>query len=332
MHLRVAALLCLMVFGISVRSKAIAQEPAKISTYQTWVTSLAFVPGKPWLATSGGQSLQFRPGEVQLWSLENGELLRSFPGHTANVWTVAVSPNGKWIASGGYNGRVLVHEVETGAQVAAFDKPKGWVRTVCFAPDSSTLVAGAEDGSLQFWKTEGGFAELKTVKAHDAAVYQVAFSADGNTLGTASVDKTSKLWDWRADKEKAKLATHTDAVWTIAFSSAGLVATAGADRKIKLWNLDGAEQATLEGHRDWVSSVAFSGDGSMLASASHDKTLRIWNVAQRKEIASLGPWNQTLWTVAFAPQGNVVAAGSHGDSLRLWEMAFPKPLFAPEVK
>lgn len=308
-----------------------AQDAPKIGGYQTWVTSLAFIPGKPMLATAGGQSLQFRPGEVNLWSLENGALIRSFPGHTANVWSVAVSPNGKWIASGAYNGRVIVHDLETGSQLAAFDKPKGWVRTVAFSPDSATLVAGAEDGSLVFWKTEG-FAELKTVKAHDAAVYQVTYSPDGKWLGTASVDKTAKLWDAASDVETAKLATHTDAVWTIAISSNGVVATAGADRKIKLWNLEGAEQATLEGHKDWVSSVAFSMDGSMLASASHDKSLRVWSVPARKEIATLGPWTQTIWAAAFSPQSNIVAGGSHGDSVRLWEMAFPKPLFAPEPK
>ena len=125
------------------------------------------------------------------------------------------------------------------------------------------------------------------MKAHEQAVYQVAFSTDGSTLATASTDKTAKLWNWQEakPKEKAKLAGHGDAVWAVTFAKDGRIATASADRTIKVWDAAGKELTTLRGHKDWVSNIAFSPDGKTLASTSHDRTMRMWNLELAMKLA-----------------------------------------------
>ncbi|MBI2478299.1 MAG: hypothetical protein HYV60_06550, partial [Planctomycetia bacterium] len=115
--------------------------------------------------------------------------------------------------------------------------------------------------------------------AHEAAIYQVAFSADGNTLATASTDKTVKLWDWQSGKENAKLEGHEDAVWSVAFGG-NMIATGGADRQLRLYEPNGKLLATLPGHTDWISSVAFSPDAKTIATSSLDRSIRTWNVEQ----------------------------------------------------
>jgi len=98
---------------------------------------------------------------------------------------------------------------------------------------------------------------------------------------------------------------------------------------IFLWNAEGKEQATLEGHKDWVTDIAFSSDGSTLASCSQDRTAKLWDVKEKKEIISFGPHASTCWCVAFTPDASVLAVGTHSSGVRLWKYAkaelFPAP-------
>jgi WD40 repeat protein len=116
-------------------------------------------------------------------------------------------------------------------------------------------------------------------------------------------------------------------VWAVAWSKDGSLATAGADRKIKLWNAEGKEEATLEGHKDWITDIAFSPDGAALASSSHDRTARLWDVKEKRESASLGPHSSTCWCVAYSPDGARLAVGTHNAGVRLWDLTSKAEVF-----
>lgn len=309
-----------------------AQEPPAIAKHGRWVTDLAFSGDGSVLATVGGESLQYRPGDVKLWDPKTGALTASLEGgHDTNVWAVAVSNDGKALITTGYNGKIVVWNVAEKKPQATLEK-KGWCRGVALSPDGSKFATAHEDGNITIWETAGA-KESKTIKAHEAAVYDLEFAADNNTLATCSTDKFAKLWDTNAGTEKAKM-EHGDAVWAVSWSKDGnLLATCGADRKIKLWNNAGADQGTLEGHKDWVSDVAISPDATTVASCSHDRTVKLWSVAEKKETASLGPYKLSVWAVAFSPDGTILATGAH-DGLKLWNVAskmevFPAPAEAP---
>ena len=308
---------------------ALTQEPPTLAKQNRWVTSAAFIEGGAMLVTGGGESLLYRAGEVKIWDVKTGAQVANLEGQPTIVWSVAASPDGKTLITSGYDGKIIVWNVAEKKPQQTIEK-KGWIRRVALSPDGKNFAAAMEDGNVILFETAGP-KELKTFKAHEAAVYDVAFSPDGAMLATSSTDKLAKLWDWKAETpaEKAKLEGHGDAVWAVVWSKDGSLATASADRKIKLWNAEGKEQATLEGHKDWVSDVAFSADGSTLASCSHDRTARLWDVKEKKEIISFGPHTSTCWCVAFSPDASVLAVGTHGSGVRLWKYAkaelFPAP-------
>ncbi|HZN32976.1 MAG TPA: WD40 repeat domain-containing protein [Pirellulaceae bacterium] len=312
---------------------AAAQEPPTLAKQNRWVTSAAFVEGGARLVSGGGESLLYRAGDLKIWDAKSGALAASLEGQPTVVWSVAASADGKTLITSGYDGKIILWNVAEKKPQQTIEK-KGWIRRVALSPDGKHFAAAGEDGSVILFETDGG-KEKKTFKAHDSAVYDVAFSPDGAVLATCSTDKLAKLWDWNAETpaEKAKLEGHGDAVWSIAWAKDGSLATASADRKIKLWNAEGKEQATLDGHKDWISSVTFSPDGNTLASCSHDRTVRLWDVKEKKETASLGPHGSTCWSVAFSPDGALLAVGTHGQGVRLWNLGSKAEVFpAPAEK
>lgn len=311
-------------------SAASAQEPPTLAKHARWVTSLAFTADGNQLVTGGGESLLYRAGDVKIWNPKDGALIASLDGQPTIVWSVALSADGQKLITSGYDGKIIVWNVAEKKPLHTIEK-KGWIRTLALSPDGTKLAAGQEDGNVVLFELAAeGPKELKVVKVHDAAVYDLAFSPDGATLATCSTDKLAKLWDWNAGTEKAKMEGHGDAVWAVSFAKDGSLATCGADRKIKLWDAAGKETGTLEGHKDWVSDLAFSPDGATLASASHDRTVKLWGVAAKAETGSFGPHKSTCWAVAFSPDGAVVAVGTHNEGVRLWNLSskaevFPAP-------
>jgi WD40 repeat protein len=117
---------------------------------------------------------------------------------------------------------------------------------------------------------------------HTAPVMRVAFSPDGTTLASVSIDKTVRLWNVASRQPIGPpMIGHTNAVFGVAFSRDGLtMASAGLDVTVQLWDVPSRQPLgpPLIGHPDSVSVVAFSPDGTTLASGGSDKTVRLWDI------------------------------------------------------
>ena len=317
-HLAIGLVMLAALLSLVARP-ALADEPASLATSRNWVTALAFSPDGNTLATVGGQTLLYRPGEAKLWDVATGKEKAKLDGHQSTVWAVAFSPTARpWPPV------ATTACLSSGTWKAVRKRPRCshtsiGSRCLVFSPDGKLLATAGEDMTAKLLDPNTG-AEIKALAGHSGSVTGIAFSPDSATVATSSGDKTAQLWDVAAGTSKAKLEGHADGVTSVAFSPDGkTLATGSTDRTVKLWDVATAkEAATLAGHKNWVTSVRFSPDGKVLASGSHDHSTKLWNVDSRQEMGTLGGLEGTVWSVAFAPNGQTLAVGGQGEGAATW--------------
>jgi WD40 repeat protein len=161
---------------------------------------------------------------------------------------------------------------------------------------------------------------LQTLTGHSNWVWSVAYSPDGQTLASGSLDNTIKLWNVNTGNLLQTLKGHSELVNSVAYSPDGqTVASGSLDKTIKLWNINtGNLLQTLEGYY----IVAYSPDGQTLAlaSGSDDKTIKLWDVNTGNLLQTLKGHSELVNSVAYSPDGQTLASGNNDKTIKLWNV------------
>jgi len=238
------------------------------------------------------------------------------------VSSVAFSPDGHRIVSGGQGDGIMVWDADTGQKTLTFGEE---ATTVSFSPDGKRIVSGSTDGTLMIWDAQTGQESL-TLEGHSSYVLSVSFSPDGKRIVSGSDDKTLKVWDAQTGQKTHTLEGHSEVVNSVSFSPDGKRIVSGSDDKtLKVWDaLTGQETLTLKGHSDDVDSVSFSPDGKRIVSGSHDKTLKVWDALTGQETLTFKGHTDFVSSVSFSPDGKRIASSSanwetNSGLIRVWD-------------
>lgn len=263
-----------------------AEEQPTPPKHKRTVSALAYSPDGKLLVSGGGNEF-FSAGndyrklaEVHVWDVASRKAKGLLEGHTDKVYAVAVSPDGKTIATGAADQTIRLWDVATMKERAALKGHADAVGGVVFAPDGKTLVSAGLDGTIRFWDPATGEARAKIDGTGDE-ILCLAISPDGSLLAAGGGDWTAGLWDFATKKSLGRLEGHRGTVYAVAFSPDGkTLATGSGDETVKVWNVaKRAERVTLRGHVSGITAVLFSRDGASLVSAGREDEVKVWKVA-----------------------------------------------------
>jgi WD40 repeat protein len=296
-----------------------------------WV---AFTPDGKILHTGDG-----RGGSLQ-WDLTTGQECTPFRGHRLPIYALALTPDGKRLASGGGHdngeGELKVWDVTTGREHPLQADVRQLIFSVAFSPDGKILAAGSHDGTTRLWDWRTG-KELPGPPKAIGGINAVAFTPDGKTLAAGRrwfLDKTQtwalrdvQLWDLENNCELKVLTGHLNGVTRLAISPDGTrLASGTVSGQVKVWELPGGRELHTMQHRERFNAVAFSPDGKRLATGSSEPqgkqypgVVTLWDTESGEEILSLRGPTRPISTVAFSPDGRLLAVAAHDGSLRLYD-------------
>jgi WD40 repeat protein len=258
-----------------------------IQASQSMITSVAFSADSESLAAASAD------GMVSLWDVETGRQLNAISAHDGLVSNVIFSPDGTRIASAGYDHAVRLWDAETGEQAAELTGHTGPVLLVRYIPDGRLIASASLDGTIRLWDA----ATLTLLASLDApAVQGMNFSADGSLLGAVSrvpvgVSQDGEpLWGvhiWRISAENLSevrkfpvLKSPVGPIYDLVFSQdEDMLILAEADASLRFLDVStGREIAQRWDHSDQIVALTLSADGTLLASASLDDTLKLWKI------------------------------------------------------
>ncbi len=258
-----------------------------------------------------------------IWERSRSDELFSLGRHSSRVTAVAFSPADAGLVSASRDGEIKLWNVSTRAEVARYHHANG-ISDVRFSSDGSRLASAGPDGAVRFW--QGTTLEpAGTPLLNSRPILRMELSADWHTLALGGAEEV-RLWDVVSGHE---LGTVPESGSVIAFSPNGRwLAIADEHRlEIRLWDMTTKTNlGFLSGHRSRVLALAFSPDGSMLASASQDNTVKLWDLATRREHANMDGHTATVNRLAWSANGKVLASGSQDRTLRTWDVASRRPL------
>jgi WD40 repeat protein/serine/threonine protein kinase len=285
--------------------------------------AVVFSPDGRQLFSSGSET------KIRAWDVATGtEAAALLEGHTGWGVTLATSADGLWMASGCGDSTLIVWNLSSHKLQWRLLGHLAGVTALAFSPDGRMLASGGRDQTIRIWDLHTG-QPLSLVRGHGGAVRWLSFSPDGELLVSQSEDGLVKLWQAPSGLEGDPLTGSPEWMQDVALSPDGRsVASVAIDTfAVNLWDMPTRRLTILTGHSNTVMCAAFSPNGGVLATGSHDQTVKLWDVGNHRAVGTLTN-DFPVGSLAFSPDGRTLIVGGsswyflEGDrgGLQFWDV------------
>jgi len=309
----------------------------ELKGHRSPVTCVRFHPKFTWVASSSDDN------SIMIWDWENGSFVKKLQGHVNAVQHLSFSPDGSKLASCSADMSIKLWDMEDDnfKCVRTLQGHDHNVSGVEFMPDGNQIVSCSRDGTIKIWNTENGYC-LKTLSGHEDWVRVIVVSANSGLIASGSQDKQVRVWDVASGKTIQIYKDHTHIVECLAFSNPDVdavltgednkedeneipqprfLASGARDRVIKIFDLTTVQCImTLQGHDNWVRGLMFHPKGKFLLSVADDKSIRIWDIAKRKQKREIpGAHEMFVQSLDWSPLSPIIATGGAENVIKIWQ-------------
>ncbi|MBX3412986.1 MAG: hypothetical protein KF708_09890 [Pirellulales bacterium] len=246
-------------------------------------------------------------GRVVVFDVKSGERVFELGDELDTVLAADINEDHTRVALGGPQRVVRIFDTEDGTQLHEIRKHTEWVYAIEYSPDGVLLATADRNGELIVWEAETA-REYQNLKGHTAAVNAVSWRLDSNLLASASEDGSVRLWEMENGTQVKTWNAHAGGVASIHFTHDGRLVTAGRDRQVKVWDLEGKQLVAFEALPDLALAATFTHDGARVVGGDWTGALKLWNVADGVQVAALATNPPTLEMAALAAADAAAAA------------------------